>query len=434
MSQATVSGYWLPVIGRLLVISLVSLVIGYAVSPVSGWAAAALGCLLYAVSFAVSVYRTQRWINSDTLLGELPDSPQFSSLASWLYRARRREQSVRAAMDQTLAKFQSTLASLPDGVVLVDAAMNIQWCNPMAERHLGIDLRRDSGLRLTNLVREPAFVNAMLQAEPGEPVRISVGQPARSLRVSSIRFETDERLIVTSDVSEADRLDQVRRDFIANVSHELRTPLTVVSGFLELANSATPMAAEHLALMRAESGRMRRLIDDLLTLSKLDSADTVAEDDEVDLQSLVNRALDSARALSGGRHQFELREALPKVKVKGSASELESALGNLLSNAVRYTPASGKIGLACRLDDNGLSIEVQDSGPGIASEHIPRLTERFYRIDKSRSRETGGTGLGLAIVKHVILRHQGRMEVHSELGHGSTFALLLPRQRIIINT
>ncbi|MGL4577000.1 MAG: phosphate regulon sensor histidine kinase PhoR [Burkholderiaceae bacterium] len=408
--------------------------VGYGAGRAAGWAAAAFGFLIYVISFAVSVYRTQRWISSDTLQGELPDSPQFSSLASWLYRARRREQATRAAMDQTLAKFKSTLSSLPDGVVLVDAALNIQWCNPMAEHHLGIDLRRDAGLRLINLVREPAFVKVMLQVEPLEPVRISIGQPPRSLRVLSIRFETDERLVVTSDVSQADRVDQVRRDFIANVSHELRTPLTVVAGFLELADSKTPIADSHLELMRSESTRMRRLIDDLLILSKLESGDTAADEDEIGLAALLSRVLDSARALSGARHQIELIEPVPALSIKGSASELESALGNLLSNAVRYTPLAGKIAVACTFGDEGLFIEVRDSGPGIASEHIPRLTERFYRVDKSRSRETGGTGLGLAIVKHVMLRHQGSLQIESELGKGSSFALHLPRQRIIINT
>jgi two-component system phosphate regulon sensor histidine kinase PhoR len=178
---------------------------------------------------------------------------------------------------------------------------------------------------------------------------------------------------------------------------------------------------------------MRRLIDDLLILSKLESGDTVADEDEIRLAALLSRVLDSARALSGGRHHIELIEPVPALSIKGSASELESALGNLLSNAVRYTPLAGKITVACTFGDEDLSIEVRDSGPGIASEHIPRLTERFYRVDKSRSRETGGTGLGLAIVKHVMLRHQGSLQVESELGKGSSFALHLPRQRIIIN-
>jgi two-component system phosphate regulon sensor histidine kinase PhoR len=186
--------------------------------------------------------------------------------------------------------------------------------------------------------------------------------------------------------------------------------------------------------MRAESMRMQRLINDLLTLSKLESSDHAAEEEDIDLPKLIARLLDSARALSAGRHQIMLKGEVPHVTIRGNTTELESAAGNLLSNAVRYTPAKSAIWLVCSEEPEGLLIEVHDSGPGIAQEHIPRLAERFYRVDKSRSRETGGTGLGLAIVKHVMLRHQGSLVVRSVVGEGSVFALRLPRQRIIINT
>jgi two-component system, OmpR family, phosphate regulon sensor histidine kinase PhoR len=425
--------FWASVGGRFFGIAVLSLIVGYASTPLRGWAVAATCFFIYTLGFAISVYRTQRWITTDTLTGDLPDSPQFSSLASWLYRARRREQAARAAMDQTLEKFQSTLTSLPDGVVLLDTALNIQWCNPMAELHLGIELSRDSGLRLTNLVRDPAFVTAVLQSDPADPIQITSGQPPRSIRVTFIHFETGERLIVTSDVSQAERLNRMRQDFIANVSHELRTPLTVVSGFLELASTAEPIKEEHLVLMRAESLRMRRLIDDLLTLSKLESSDQAGDEEQIDLRKLIGRLLDSARALSAGRHQIAITGEVPPLWIRGNASELESAAANLLSNAVRYTPAGSAIWLVCVEDDDGLLIEVHDSGPGIAAEHLPRLAERFYRVDKSRSRETGGTGLGLAIVKHVMMRHQGGLVIRSTVGEGSVFALRLPRQRIIIN-
>jgi two-component system, OmpR family, phosphate regulon sensor histidine kinase PhoR len=433
MLQQSTTQYWIAVAGRLAIIAVLALVAGTSISPLVGWVTAALGCLVYAINFAVSIYRTQRWITSDVLNGDLPNSPTFNSLASWLYRARRREHAARAAMDETLEKFQATLTRLPDGVVLLDAALNIQWCNPMAEHHLGIELTRDSGLRLTNLVREPAFVNAVLDVTVSEPFQAQLGQPPRTVQVTQIAFDSGERLMVTTDVSQAERLNRMRQDFIANVSHELRTPLTVIAGFLDLASPATPLSEQHLQLMRGESLRMRRLIDDLLTLSKLESSVQVVEEEEFELAPMISRLLDSVRALSGGQHQITLEGQVPQVKIKGSMAELESAASNLLSNAVRYTPAQGRISLVCKYDDDGLVIEVHDTGPGIAPEHLPRLAERFYRVDKSRSRETGGTGLGLAIVKHVMSRHQGALEVRSVLGQGSVFALRISPQRIIIN-
>jgi two-component system, OmpR family, phosphate regulon sensor histidine kinase PhoR len=433
MVRETPFTYWAPVIGRLLIVAVLAVVVGTATSSLYGLIVAVLALLVYLVAFATSVYRAHLWISADDLTGDLPDSPQFSKLASWLYRARRREHTARAVMDETLEKFQRTLARLPDGVVLLDTALNIQWCNPVAEEHLSISLSRDAGLRLTNLVRDPAFVHAMLQIEPAEPIKVALGQPPRSLRVTFIRFESGERLVVTSDVSQSERVNQMRQDFIANVSHELRTPLTVLSGFLELANASAPIQEEHLRLMRAESQRMRSLIDDLLTLSKLESSERTSAEEEFELGGLIRRLLESARALSAGRHQITAEGDMPPVFIRGNRVELESAVGNLLSNAIRYTPANRGIAVMCDLQTNELLIEVRDQGPGIAAEHIPRLAERFYRVDKSRSRDTGGTGLGLAIVKHVMLRHQGSMEVRSVVGEGSTFALRIPKQRLIIN-
>jgi two-component system phosphate regulon sensor histidine kinase PhoR len=237
---------------------------------------------------------------------------------------------------------------------------------------------------------------------------------------------------MTRDVTQAERLDAVRRDFVANVSHELRTPLTVVNGFLEtLLDSLPPLddlRQRHLALMHEQAVRMSRLVEDLLMLSRLEAEATPLADEDIDMPALVAELAAEARALSAGRHQIAF-DAGP-MDLRGSRDELRSAFGNLVSNAVRYTPSGGRISLSWRVQEEGAVFEVSDTGIGIAAEHLPRLTERFYRVDRSRSRETGGTGLGLAIVKHVLLRHHGRLQVDSALGQGSRFSAWLPAVRL----
>jgi len=316
--------------------------------------------------------------------------------------------------------------------VLIDATLQIDWCNPVAEEHFGISLRADQGLRLTNLVRGPEFVGYMTSARFDQAL-IFQPRPGLSLEVRVVEFETARSIVITRDITQREQVDAVRRDFIANVSHELRTPLTVVKGFLEMLVDAQPndgtTGQHHLQLMHEQAQRMHRLVEDLLTLSRLESRESPLYDEVVNVAQLVREVADEARALSLGRHQIRV-DAGPGF-VRGSREELRSAFGNIVSNAVRYTPEGGVISLSWREDVNGGRLEVRDTGPGIAPEHIPRLTERFYRVDKSRSRETGGTGLGLAIVKHVLLRHGGHLDVQSEVGAGTTFSAVLPTDRLL---
>ncbi len=386
---------------------------------------------LYVAGFVFALYRTLRWMEASqgTLTLEAPVG-EWNTIGSSLYRARKLERAVRQDLDRSVEQLRQILERMPDGVVIVDAALTIYWANATAERHLGLDMKQDTGLRLTNLVREPDFISIVTSGPGAEPKLVDLAASGLTLRVQTVAFSSDQNLIFTRDVSESERLDVMRRDFIANVSHELRTPLTVLSGFLELASPQAPLTAGHLDLMRNEALRMQRLIEDLLTLSRLESSHGPASEDVVALDSMAERSLSLAKAISSGSHEF-LAHLLP-LRIKGSEQELESALNNLLINAVRYTPAGGTISLQISLQDHGAQISVTDTGMGIAAEHIPRLTERFYRVDKSRSRETGGTGLGLAIVKHVMQRHQGQLGVSSTVGQGSTFTLLIPRQRLII--
>ena len=264
--------------------------------------------------------------------------------------------------------------------------------------------------------------------------------PGQALSLEVIPFSDGRKLLVSFDITQIERADTTRRDFIANVSHELRTPLTVIHGFLEHMSDApvqpTEQARRHIGLMVQQSNRMLKLVDDLLMLSRLEGGDNPRREEIVDVYALALALTEDARALSEGRHTIEVQVA-PGACITGSADELRSAFGNLVSNAVRYTPATsppGCITLAWRTDEKGCgSFGVSDTGIGIAAEHIPRLTERFYRVDRGRSRETGGTGLGLAIVKHVLLRHQATLEIYSEPGAGSEFRMVFPPWRSVMD-
>jgi two-component system phosphate regulon sensor histidine kinase PhoR len=308
----------------------------------------------------------------------------------------------------------------------MDDVLQLEWCNPAAGRHLGLTLERDKGRRVTNLVRQPEFIDYIILGRYEQPLTLSFR--GRKLECRIIPFENRRQILVTHDATESDRIEEMRRDFIANASHELRTPLTVIVGFLEIALSEPGLDAatrmSHLKLMTGQAHRMQRLIEDMLTLSRLESDVYLLKREHVDVRAVVESVADEARALSGGRH--EIRVQVDGPDVMGSAEELRSAFGNLASNAVRYSPSGGTICLVWERGADDLRFSVKDSGIGIEPQHIARLTERFYRVDKSRSRETQGTGLGLAIVKHVLLRHGGHLSISSSPGKGSTFTASLP--------
>lgn len=344
----------------------------------------------------------------------------------------------RERLAQALSRFREASQAMPDGVVYLSDHFTIEWCNRTAERFLGIDAERDTGHAITNLVRQPAFVSYLKQGAFQEPLLLrSSRQEGLILTVQVIPFGNDQQMILARDITQLERLETMRRDFVANVSHELKTPLTVVSGFVEtLIDGGDDYPLEQreyfLNLVMQQSVRMQRLIDDLLTLSSLQAASVVADDERVDGAELIASVAREAEALSAGRHQIELIPG-PTSILLGRQKELHSAFANLVSNAVRYTPEGGNIKITwTRNADGSGAFSVEDSGIGIDAQHLPRLTERFYRVDRGRSRETGGTGLGLAIVKHVLTRHQGSLEVSSELGKGSCFTARLPARRVCL--
>ncbi len=352
-----------------------------------------------------------------------------------LYRLLRQQRQSQSQLTATLEDFQRAGEAMPDGLVILDQADRIEWCNPRAEQHFGIDRRRDVGQSITYLVRHPQFAANLKSQNYSEPLTLRQWRRTDlTLSVQLVPYGDREKLVISRDVTELERVETMRRDFIANVSHELRTPLTVLCGFLETIADTRAADSEllrrSLPLMVDQAHRMQRLIEDLLTLSRLESAGNPLRDERVDVPDLVRTLYHDALALSAGRHRISLNAECDDW-LAGSGDELRSAFSNLVSNAVRYTPDAGEVVISWRRAGEGAVFSVRDSGIGIEPQHIPRLTERFYRVDRSRSRETGGTGLGLAIVKHVLNRHQARLEIVSEPGRGSTFSALFPAQRLL---
>ncbi|HIU37437.1 MAG TPA: phosphate regulon sensor histidine kinase PhoR [Candidatus Aphodousia faecigallinarum] len=335
-------------------------------------------------------------------------------------------------------RYRLSLSALPEGVVLFRQGHTVEWCNPAAEKHLGIKLTTHLGMALNLVFDNPKIIEYLESGDYSKPIEIKSHEPGRILLLSAVVADKTHFIVVSHDITEQRRIDSMRKDFVANVSHELRTPLTVIMGFLDMIVRGKEFdektLREHLGLMQQETSRMQSLVNDLLSLSRLESKDEQESDppEVVNMPKLVASLAEDGVALSRGRHTIDTDISSDKA-VLGQVDELRSACLNLVTNAVRYTPEGGKIQIAWRFDPQTESaiFSVKDNGIGIDAEDIPRLTERFYRVDKSRSRETGGTGLGLAIVKHVAIRNHCRLDIQSELGKGSTFSLIFPKESLV---
>jgi two-component system phosphate regulon sensor histidine kinase PhoR len=347
----------------------------------------------------------------------------------------RRYYRSRQSLSKALERLQRATSAMPEGIVILDEANRIEWCNPSAELHLGLDLKLDIGQHITHIVRQMQFVSYLSAGDYSKHLVIKQSRYEEMIvSLQLVPYGDKEKLLISRDITRFEKMEIMRRDFIANVSHELRTPLTIIGGFLETLLDEemqdSDMEKRALTLMADQSKRMQRLVEDLLTLSRLENAQNTLHEEVVNIPALLQSLYQEAQSLSVGRHRITLN-LMSDAQLSGSLDELRSALGNLVSNAVRYTPEGGDISLNWAEEHEQGLFFVQDSGIGIGPEHIPRLTERFYRVDRSRSRETGGTGLGLAIVKHVLGRHQARMEIVSEIGKGSIFKIWFPAKRLI---
>ncbi len=425
---------WPHLASRLVAAALTSLLLW----PVAG-ATVALGLfaailLMMLLHHARNLARLSQWL-ADPRPEALPDSSGlWEDVFAAFYHLLRRQRRSESKLTATLHDFRQAGMAMPDGLVILDGANQIEWCNPRAELHFGLDALRDAGQLVTHLVRQPQFAEALDAEGYAEPLTLRSARGGDLiLSVLIVPYEANRKLIISRDVTDRERVETMRRDFVANVSHELRTPLTVIGGFLEtMADMETPnpdLMRRSLPLMSDQARRMQSLVEDLLTLSRLESAGNPAREEPVNVPDIARALYHDALALSAGSHKVTL--LLDSTAwVNGAEDELRSAFGNLVSNAIRYTPAGGTVQLSWQDAGDEVVFAVRDTGIGIASEHLPRLTERFYRVDRGRSRETGGTGLGLAIVKHIVNRHAARLEVTSEPGRGSCFSVVFPAVRI----
>lgn len=404
-----------------------------------GWSLA-IGLALYLAWTLKQLLRLHDWLRNHQ-----PDEAPPDGYGLWgevfdsIYHLQRRDQRVRGRLQAVIDRVQESTAALRDAVIMLDSEGNLEWWNRAAETLLGLKTPQDGGQPVTNLVRHPRFKEYFEQENYLEPLEIpSPVNDHLRVQLHITRYGNNEHLMLVRDVTRIHQLEQMRKDFVANVSHELRTPLTVITGYVETlldnVDDINPRWARALQQMHQQSERMQTLLNDLLLLAKLEATDYPSERQPVSIEPLLRAIHSDATALSGQRGQQITLDVEPGVCLKGSEAELRSAFSNLIFNAVKYTRDGGQIRIRWWSDAQGAHLRVQDTGIGIDAKHLPRLTERFYRVDSSRASNTGGTGLGLAIVKHVLLRHRGRLEITSVLGHGSTFTCHFPSNQVLSAT
>ena len=429
MAVAAAAGYWLqPNIGHLL--------------------GAFFVCLFTVIKDLWKGQKIKQWLRHNSV----KEPPQMDGIWGDLIDRMRRilneQRKQTKNEEQKLQDFLLAIQASPNGVVLIDPEGRIEWCNQTAALHLGMDAKRDLMQHVVHLVRDPVFKKYFSsESHDGETIidgRSGSLQKTVKLSVQLHNYGENRQLLLTRDVTSIAQADAMRRDFVANVSHEIRTPLTVMSGFIETLQSLNLNKDEqdkYLDLMSVQASRMQDLVNDLLILSQLEGSTLPSVSEPVSLQGLMSSIESEARGLSAAQlfeneaPQMMSFETPEGVQLSGANKELHSAVSNLVNNAVRYTPSGGLITSSwILLPDQRIQFSVTDTGPGIASEHLPRLTERFYRVDRSRSRESGGTGLGLAIAKHVMQRHGGELKIESELGKGSIFTLIFPASRVLKST
>ena len=356
-----------------------------------------------------------------------------------LFRLQRLVKNLKQKMrviEQQHEHFIEAFQASPNGIVMLDDKDQIEWCNSIAEDFFGLNFRRDALQRINFLIRRPEFIHYLSRRNFEDPLLLERMGPdsSLSLMLQAFPFGNQRHLLLVQNVTDLQKADSMRRDFVANVSHEMRTPITVLMGFLETVQNLDlekSQRDQYFEMMMSQAQRMKSLVEDLLTLANLEANSLPAAMNRVNTETLMALVKNDAEALSQGRHNFKF-EAADKRSLFGEEREILSAFSNLVSNAIRYTPDSGSIQVKWGVNEQGQGeFSVTDTGPGIASEHLSRLTERFYRVDRSRSRDTGGTGLGLAIVKHIASRHQAQLLIESTPGKGSTFILRFPKERLV---
>jgi two-component system phosphate regulon sensor histidine kinase PhoR len=383
----------------------------------------------------INLARLKKYIQNDSVENIPLPSGYWEEIYFGLQRLvkslKQKIRNIEQQHDHFIEAFQAS----PNGIVMLDDGDHIEWCNSIAERFFGLNFKRDALQRINFLIRRPEFIQYLSRRSFDEPLLLERMGPngSLSLLIQAFPFGQKRHLLLIQNVTDLQKADAMRRDFVANVSHEMRTPITVLMGFLETVQSLNlekSQQDQYFEMMMSQAQRMKSLVEDLLTLANLESNALPASSNEVKVKTLMALLKNDAEALSQGRHALSF-EMNSDGNLLGDEREILSAFSNLVSNAIRYTPDIGAINVRWSVNKEGQGeFSVTDTGPGIASEHLSRLTERFYRVDRSRSRDTGGTGLGLAIVKHIASRHQAQLLIESTPGKGSIFTLRFPKDRI----
>ncbi|MDH5377520.1 MAG: phosphate regulon sensor histidine kinase PhoR, partial [Gammaproteobacteria bacterium] len=409
------------------------------VSVLAGLMGLILGYPFLALFLVLLVYQFKTHRNLFTLYSWLKerkkeDLPEITGiwgeLFNEIYQIDKETRQNRARLTNMLVRFQEAAQALPDGMVILNKKNYIEWANLAAQNLLGLNNEEDVGQPVLNLIRQPEFRRYLSQTDQSVPITITSGANGDyELSLLLIPYGSSQKLLICRDITHISKLEDMRQEFIANVSHELRSPLTVLSGYLEMLQEEAvngELSEKALLNMSHQTVRMQNLVKDLLMLSKLETEPHLVSNENVDMQAVIENVVkDYTYDKSATEHSITL-DVQADLKLKGEAREIYSLVSNLVSNALRYTPEGGDIAISWKLEHQQGVLSVKDNGPGIAQHHIPRLTERFYRVEKDRSRESGGTGLGLSIVKHILDRYHGQLQVVSRLGEGSNFICRFP--------
>ncbi len=387
----------------------------------------------YLVWHVYNLYRLERWLRDARRFNPPQADGIWAEVFHHYYRLQRRNRARKRKLASLIREFRESTGAMPDGAVVLGANHEILWFNNAAARLLSLRVPQDTGQRVGNLIRDPAFTRYLGAGEYDDAVVVPAPRHSgQMLSLHLVPYGAGQTLLLVRDVTHLHRLEQMRRDFVANASHELRSPLTVMSGYLEILLADARAAgdlAKPFAEMRAQTDRMRAIVDDLLELSRLENAGEEAPHDPVPVGPLLARVQDASLALRKAGQVLKV-ETDCGVTLLGAEAELYSAVSNLVMNALTYTPEHGRVSVRCECSRDDVRISVTDTGIGIPAEQLPRITERFYRVDRGRARRDGGTGLGLSIVKHAMQRHGGRLEIESAPGKGSTFTCVFPASRV----
>lgn len=392
------------------------------------------GLLLLAFNY-YQLFMFTKWLWQSRSMSPPEVNGIWRHIYDGIYHLQRRNRNKRKNLGQLVKRFREGAEALPDAVVVIDNGAQILWCNRNARIELGLKWPEDNGRRIDNLIRNPTFVDYLQNADFQYPIEIPAPtNPMKTFEYRIMQYGDDQLLMIVRDVSRVSHLEEMRKDFVANVSHELKTPLTVINGYLELVDASTangpPILEKAVTEMGEQTQRMQSLIEDLLILSRIEASSERIFEKTIDMPSLIQRIGIEASALNKDKGHKIVYKVEDDLTVFGVETEMRSACSNLLFNAINYTPAGGTIKVFWEKRVDGAYFAVSDNGEGIEDKHLRRLTERFYRIDKARSRKTGGSGLGLSIVKHVLHHHNSVLEVKSKIGKGSEFSFTLPNELI----